>query len=100
MAKQQIYKYLNTLARVMVIATVMFGFGLILEHTTHHLDDHDTCEICWLASVLFVSTVVLLCHFHIYCTRIKFKAQTFYSTPVLNSRIIRAPPALLLISGQ
>jgi hypothetical protein len=96
MAKYGFHPTLKTLALTLLVLSVLIGLGLILEHTTHHHDNHNTCGICLLASSLFITAIAIFFCFHVNVTPIEIILQSLYSTPILDLRIIRAPPDLNL----
>jgi len=89
-------KIIFAIGELLAIAAILFGLWLIIEHSTHHLEDHAECEVCSIASILTVFIAIAFVFILEITTRLYIKFMSVSSRPVLNYSIIRAPPVYLL----
>jgi hypothetical protein len=83
-------------ARLLKLAILLAISSLagILHHTTEIHEDHDFCELCFLASNLFIviAITILILEF---CGSINSNNIVNFLRNLINPHLIRGPPALL-----
>jgi O-antigen ligase len=84
--------YFVKIVRTLIIIALLTGFGLILEHATHHHIEYDSCEICLFASALLVAGLLTFFFFQKKIFQFYVVLQRYKATHTFDDKTSRGPP--------